>query len=326
MFRFELNRFEGGNIKKIIISNAILFLLTLIIFEIISFFVILFRYYPVIQNGNAWSSWKSWFSLKQLCQVEDATTSYLFPYRYKGTEDSAVVLLGCSYAWGAGLKYSDKPSSQLAKYLKNTVYNKSICSTGTSSVLYIMSQDKIKKEIPKAKYFVYIFLIDHLRRNSVIMQNHLYNQFSAKYALDKNGDLKFIKLNRLQYLFYSSYLYRLWEERKRFKQDENDYLLFGAIMDKLSATIKEKYPDSEFIVLFYDDNFYNKNYMGHNKKLDDICKRNNIKLIYTSDFKCGKDIFDKKYIGSDQIHPTKEAWEKIIPEFVEVAGIKKRRR
>ena len=311
--------------KKILIANIIGIISVLAVIEIISFFTIIYRYYDVIQNGNVWDQWRHWFSFNHLELIENKPENFAPASVYKGTEDNSIVLLGCSYAFGAGLPQEDKPSSQLAKYLKRTVYNKGICGVGTSSALYILSQDKIKKEIPKAKYFIYIFLIDHLRRNVVIMPNHIYNNFSAKYVLDKNNNLKFIKLNKLQYFLYSLYTYRLYEEGKRFKREENDYALFSAIIGKLSETIKTKYPEAELIILFYDDNFDNSDTKNikHNKKLDDICKKNKIKLIYTSDLKCGKDILNRKYLSYDKIHPSKEAWEHIIPEFTELAGIKK---
>jgi len=313
------------NIKKLIIFNIIGILSVLVIIEFISFWGILFKYYPIIQHEKTGMQLKNWVSFSQLQLIEEKFENYVPTYVYKGTENNSIVLLGCSYAWGAHLNYEDKPSSQIAKHLKKTVYNKSICGMGTNSALYIMSQDKIMQEIPHAKYFIYVFLTDHLRRNHLIMPNHLYNQFSAKYSLDKNNNLKFNKFNKLQYLLFSSYTYRLFEEQyMNNRGSDKNYVLFGAIMDKLSKIIKEKYPESEFIVLFYNDNPDNLkiNKIKHNAILDNICKRNNIKLIYTSDLKCGKDIFNRKYLADDNLHPSKEAWENIIPEFTEKAGIK----
>ena len=78
-------------------------------------------------------------------------------------------------------------------------------------------------------------------------------------------------------------------------------------------------------MLFYDDNLGDRNIKNieHNKKLDEVCEKNNIQLIYTSDLKCGKDILERKYLTWDKIHPSKEVWQQIIPEFVKLTGMQK---
>ena len=309
-------------LKKIIAINIIGLISVLFLIELISFLIIFCRYYRLIVDGDQWTNW---ISFKNLNNIEDKY-NFLPPYKYKGTDNKSIVILGCSYAIGACLDYEDTPSSQLAKYLKTTVYNKSIPGMGTASALYVMSKDNIKEEIPDAKYFVYIFLDDHIRRNKCYIPNHIYNEFSAKYNLDKNNNLHFVKLNKLQYLLYSSYTFRLYDEYLRMKEDkEKDYLLLDAIITKLSEEIKTKYPNSKFIILFYDDNLNGRdiNNIEHNKNLDQICKKNNIQLIYTSDLKCGKDILERKYLTWDKIHPSKEVWQQIIPEFVKLTGMQK---
>lgn len=44
----------------------------------------------------------------------------------------------------------------------------------------------------------------------------------------------------------------------------------------------------------------------------------NITIVFNTDFPCGEDILSRKYLYVDNIHPSKEVWEKfLLPEFVE---------
>lgn len=312
--------------KKIIV-NILILLCVLFIIEIFSFFTIFSLIAKEFFFEKKYRDVQNWFSMKNLRYIEDFATRRPVSIPKKQSGKLPIVILGCSYAFGSTLNDNETFSSQLSEYTGRTVYNLGLPCMGTASALYLLENPSIKEQIPEAQYFIYLFIYDHLRRNYLNMPNNVYNYFGAHYFLDKNCDLHFKHLNKIQMFLHSFYTYRIIENAFCiYKMKKEDFSLFKALLKQIKSEINQKYPKSEFVMLVYDDYLENDEALGggifdDDKNLTQICNELGIKIIYTKQMKCGKSILERKYVSFDGWHPTKEAWTKIVPELSEQLGL-----
>ncbi len=252
------------------------------------------------------------FSLNNFNLIEEREKYKTFRGKGKGN----IILFGCSYAAGLYLNEKDNIGTILSEETGKTVYNRAISGCGTATILYQLQNMNIKQEIPNADYIIYEFIPDHFRRNLTIMPNCIFNEFTANYRINKYKKLELYKYSFFKYLFYSFYITRLTNDAIIQKLSNSKYstVLFTLLISEIYKTIKKLYPKAKFIILVYCD------YDDSKEKVKDIFNRikrefPDIDIVYTTEFSCGEDIIKRKYLFTDKIHPSKEVWQVLIPEF-----------
>lgn len=309
-------------ILKIIVYNILFFFVFGFLLEICAFTVHYFMYREEFISTHAFRNYANMFSFKNFRLKED-----IFPIeKFQGKNEEAVIVYGGSFAWGSCLEREDSPSALISKYTGKTVYNSALPGMGTAAVLYRLQLEKLKKEKPDVRYILYVFQEDHLRRNLMLSPNTLYNEFCVNYYLDKNNDLKMLKYNKIKYFLYSLYFSRLLKNsyavEKRYSQESIN--LFKKIIFEIYNQSQEIFPNSKFIILFYYDGSQIYQVAEPYKlkplmlktlsEIKEACP--NIIIVSTEDFDCGKEIAEGKYHAYDNLHPSEEVWQKIIPVFV----------
>ena len=135
--------------------------------------------------------------------------------------------------------------------------------------------------------------------------------------MNKNNKLILQKNNKFIYLLNSQYFIKLLKEIPTCKNTFSDkrIKLFCAIIK--NELQNKLYPNAKFILLVYLDC---RTDVEITKELFKRIKteNENITIVFNTDFPCGEDILSRKYLYVDNIHPSKEVWEKfLLPEFVE---------
>ncbi len=96
------------------------------------------------------------------------------------TADKSILLFGCSFAYGDGLRKDETFSYNLGKILPNyRIYNRAYSARSTSHMLYQL-ENKDFSEIPNIEYIIYVFVGCHLPRNYV---NYCHN--TPVYTISK---------------------------------------------------------------------------------------------------------------------------------------------
>ena len=147
-----------------------------------------------------------------------------------------------------------------------------------------------------------------------------------KYTKTNDFKLKMHGKNKLSRLMDLSIIARHYEfynaEKKFFHTIPPETKLFEILIREINNTIHEKYPNSKFVIVVYDDEQKYLQYLDlkeEEKIIDKVAKDNNIQVVYTKNFKIGQDILDGKYTDTNEKagspHPVPKVWEDAVPEL-----------
>ncbi len=224
-----------------------------------------------------------------------------------------ILLFGCSFAEGAGLSDEDSPCSQLTKLTGRTCYDRSKGATGTSFMYWQLLNYDFDEVTKDAGYIVYIYINNHLTRLYNYQINPLIDIFNIRYKFDKNGNL--VELKPAPRFIYSLFSVKRFLNRKVVEQavqEENDFKMFNKMMSDSAEILRKKYPNSKFIMLEYPD--LSGRFLPDNEI--ETLKSYGITVVRANDLIGDIDLNEPQYWLSDNIHPSMEAWNIIMPEFV----------
>ena len=196
----------------------------------------------------------------------DSSSRRLTLGRQNNNPSQLLLFMGCSFAFGDGLNDNETIASQAAQLLKNyNVYNYGFSGWGPNNALRLVNQKKFASDLPKnlPVKVVYIFMDHHINR--VIGSLDIYREkwdWPRKlpyYYLDSQDRLQttgMIGSGRL----YRNSLYKFLAKSELLTSldvelppsfREKDFRLVAAIFERLQATLKDKFPKSEFYVAFF---------------------------------------------------------------------------
>lgn len=220
----------------------------------------------------------------------------------------AIMLLGCSYTYGTGLKENEVFSSILFKETNRTIYNLGITSGSPAEALYLLRNPQIRKEIvgdeEPIEFVIFTYIPGHEKR---LFTDTKVPKFKAikkdTQLVPANSDLLF-KNHTFQYFVRNSKLgYKI--VRKRIPIISNLYF------QEIRKEVYKNFPNSKFIILVYDyvgiDNRINNFELGIYANADKVLVLNDIVDI---------DLTSLDYKGEDKIHPNVKAWDHIVPALV----------
>lgn len=220
-----------------------------------------------------------------------------------------IYLFGCSYAYGDYLNDNETFGAYLAKLTNRPVYNFGFHGWGVQHFLLLLEHYDFSK-IKQPKYIIYVYIDDHIRR----MYSKYFEGFdNASYFryLYKNG--KFIpdESNGLAlYLYRKIHCYQKYKTATNPKNNENNFNLFKKHIEKINDLIKEKFPDSKFIILVYEEVWNKQDWQSVEKM--------GIKVVRKEE-DLGK---EAKEFRLEDNHPSAKAWEHYTPLFIKASGIK----
>ncbi len=241
------------------------------------------------------------------------TVVYRKSFIKQNTNKKPIIWFGCSFAEGAGLEDNFTPCYKISELTGRSCINKAKGATGTQFMLYQLQDNNFINSAPEAEYIIYTFIYNHIQRLYNYQINPLIDMFNLRYKIE-NGQLKNItpEFNPI----YSSFFIKRLLNKKVFKQSEQEsinFILFNKIMQESLNITKKNYPNSKFILLEFPD--------LSRKELPDYevknLERMGITVVKVTDLIKDINIYEEKYWLSDNIHPTAEAWDLILPKLKE---------
>lgn len=235
-----------------------------------------------------------------------------------------ILVMGCSYAEGAGLPLNQKFHYKLSEMTNRPVYNRAFGGGGYQHMYYILTHDKYMRDLQEPEYIVYVFINSHIER---FYQYQFWDKFrtvgNLRYKLKEDG----VFYEQKPILFPFWFLFTVKEIQEKFwinfmrKSPENK--LFNTFVSFMSQTKKEalkKYPNTKFVILLYDDGMiqFGKDYI--NNSYWNLLRREGFIVINSNDL-VHKVFSDEKYKTEDKIHPSERAWDELTPAFVKYLGL-----
>ena len=303
---------------KIIIYNIIFVLIILLTAELICCIKQCNFYLKNVEKNKKYVQAEKSITCKYILKLKYLKTVFLheddfrapqgLQYNKNNKESSSIVLLGCSFTHGYGLKDNETFSYFLSEQTKRPVYNLGVIGAGQREALYILRSPKIRSSlIPRndnIKYFIYTYIPAHkhrlYRNNRIHVPNFKYDKSYTKLKYYKDYlNNKTCLVPELMNL-YSIYLFN---NEKAFKLIKLYFKQIKKIIDKDYKNYDE--PTKLIILIYVVDDGYNW------KELEE----ENIKIINLKSI-LNVNLRDAEYTIDDAGHPNAKAWEVIVPALV----------
>ena len=236
------------------------------------------------------------------------------PIEYPNSNEKPIVILGCSFAQGISsekLKDNETISYLLAQELKEKrpVLNRALWATGIQAMIWQFTSGEIQNLVKnEPELIIYVLINDTARR--LYMEACPWHK-SAFYKENKDGSISLIK-NPLYYSYLSA-LYRDYQFRTPTSfhytlSNEEKFNFLRKHFLYLKNEVRKQWKDTKFLILYYHDEHINE----YVKALE----KDGLDVIYLSEITPEGFIQNPKYRVSEfDAHPTKEAWEIIVPNL-----------
>lgn len=242
-------------------------------------------------------------------KYDNAVGYYNFrPVQGKGYKKPPIILAGCSFAYGMGLKENETLGYKLAEITKRPVYNIAMQGKGLQHNLYMLQNKLYDKSINNPEYFIYVIMSDQIRRLYSPVCLHDFIGY-PEYIFDKNNNL--ILKNNIYPIYKQFYVYyffkNLYYSYIGYKNYSEHSKWVNAYFKEMKKEINKEFPNTKFVILFYGD--YKKYYGLDLTELE----KENIIMLHTQDLS-PVNIYDREYRQSEtDYHPNEKIWDILTP-------------
>lgn len=229
-------------------------------------------------------------------------------YNKNNKVSSPIIISGCSFTYGYGLKSTESFQFFLSEQTKRPVYNLGVIGGGLREALYILLTPNIRSKLLKddnhIKYFIYTYIPSHKKRLYANYRMHVPNfkyddSFSSLTYYQDYLNNKTCFIPELMHLYANYFI----DNDKAFKLIKLYFKKINSIINKNFNNYNEK---TKLVIFIYGDE---DNFNWDELKKDGIII---IKLKDISDI----NFQTEEYTISDNIHPNAKAWEVIVPALV----------
>ena len=299
---------------KILLVNLVSIIVTLIIIELISMGVSYLTNKKSLELKN---------SANLIQKFRYAKAAYIdwdrFCYSFE-SEDNVkrpIMLLGCSYAHGSGLKKKQTLSYKLFKKTNRNVFNQAIPGSSIQFALAHFQSGEMKEDVPDAEYIIYVYINYHLARLYSYDLDYIETEINQRYEL-KNGELVKIKKPVFPWM-YSLFTVKNIQKLIEFYKSKNEYMdyeLFNAVMKETLKQARENYKDVKFVVLLYPSADYieDKEPVLQDFEVEKLKSMGFI--VLNAEDLTDKPIRSLDYRVVDKDHPSEQAWDAIVPALI----------
>lgn len=237
--------------KKIVIGNIILLFVVLIIVEFANYQTYKARWGHVmdkhVSNFDNPEKAKELFAIKYKVSTYPKYEEWINPIKnkiYKGSNTGAIVIIGCSYAYGMGLDENQTLAYRLNKLTNRTTYNRGVSGTGPQMVYRQLSDKNFKKEVPEAEYIIYVFLPEHITRQFQKLYSCYTTDICDTYQI-KNG--KLVKNKEPFWFLYNLFTIKntiidIYRDQRSAEERNKGCPLFFKTMEETYKSIKKIIP------------------------------------------------------------------------------------
>ncbi len=220
----------------------------------------------------------------------------------------AIIVLGCSMAYGVELNENQTFSYKVSKKLKIPVYNLAYPAGGLNQIYYILQYNKFKQEINKEpEYILYFYNPDHMRR-MFMMCTPTNKTFPSVFYRPSHQNL----LLKQNLTLENSYLYSLLTHN-HISFCKDNYCaelekLFSTYLSSINKEIKTLFPNSKFVIIKFSSAFDFENNVLKNYNVIDIPQLTQIDVMDENT--------QNQWCIDDSFHPNENYWNKVIPVII----------
>ena len=201
-------------ILKIILWNIILTLVLLFVADFTAYMIFSkhqpmkpdlpsrLKYYTKIIPNRTLE--KNYILSKELKKIEN-----------KESDKKPILIFGCSYANGVGIKKDETFPARLGQITKRPIYNRTVNGMGPQFSYYQVSRDKFYKIIPKPEYVIYVYIQSHIPRMYIGGSGYV-NRYIFYKENTLNSEKK-LKRDYLREIFFRSYLFYVFSMKQKDK-------------------------------------------------------------------------------------------------------------
>lgn len=271
-----------------------------------------FKYYDNNWFGHSITSYKNYY--------QKLSTRFRGDIISKENINRPILLFGCSFAFGCSLEEEQTFAYKISTLTKRNIYNKALEACGIQHLYYLLTHKEFYDTLPQnPEYAVYVYIASHLDRlNNYIFPNEMTsNGAYLHYELKDNN----LKLRKELPILYKSFLIK----KVLSKIDEKNSLDNTIIKEKIGnlavklfienkKLLQEKYPDIKFVILRY----YSDGGGSADNEMPDMWKKlENEGFIILNSMELIGRIFTVEDTVWDRCHPSEDAWEELIPQFLQ---------
>lgn len=304
---------------KIISVNLLLLCVVLIFLEFFCYLFAMIDLHKMVGPSN--KQHRTLYNYRIKLYNYDVYFDKLIRHSFKcfGGEKSKkkpIVVMGCSYAFGQGLKEKQTFCYKLSKKANRPVINWSIGGGCIQHGIIIFQDTNIPDGIKEPEYVIFVYnSLLHIPR----LYYHFYSSSMVNYVYPS-----FIKVDnhlkrRKDELFSGFYLKKMIEkikiyniENKKYNDENWQFVLMHFLT--LQEEIHKRWQNTKLVVLFYDQ-FEDDNIKAFDEKLIAELQKNGIIVVRTKDL-TGKYLTEGYFISENDIHPNEKAWDEVVPKLV----------
>lgn len=322
-----------NKIKKIIATITINLFIVVLVFGLTEYLVFL-QHYNEMKKGcikqhidcykDQKFSWK-----KPLNSDVPGIVDYDFFVREKGLrkpvglnyKKKPIILFGCSFTYGMGLKDNQTLSYKLSELTKRPVYNRGYMGWGIQHMLYQVNRKDFYTDIniKEPEYIIYVFIPDHEKR----LIQPLYDFFNGEPYLryvEKNGKLQIA--DRPPTLFLRSYIAKAIIIPGAEKEyNKFNYQKYNQIFNLMEETfiesknvLNQHFPNTKFVILKYYGADVPNSWFMKTERWHELEKKGFI-IVDTKDL-VGRVLNKPEDLCPDILHPSEKAWDLVTPKLV----------
>lgn len=305
--------------KKIILSNILIFFFLFCIVEFASYLYIKFDAKEYVDNYNK-------NNLRQMTQkyapVKMATheSKDHRAINYGDKNKPSILFFGCSYTYGLFNDENETLPYYVTERTGRTTVNRGVTGGCIYNMFHDLISDKFYEEIknvPEPDYIVYTWISDHLNRiSNPYMTTYTYFDYPYYEVKPdwgyKDGKLVEIPISKWKLPFYGLYCTKAWYflfAQNFEKEDKNSKMLRYFIIAKNAC--KDKFPKAKFVVIEYKDRYLEPMEL----KLKNGLEKEGIIVLNAEDL-AGHELISEKWRASDKEHPNGKAFSDVADGLI----------
>ncbi len=303
--------------KKIILTNLLIFFVLFCILEFVSYLYLKEDSREYVENyNNAARAENRPILTLRYGKIKVADTNSFQDYRQNNIGNKnkpSILFFGCSYMYGTGLQQEETLPYFITKKTGRTTVNRGVpggCIMNMFRDLNTPSFYENLKKYPEPDYVVYLWINDHINRiNNIYMSSvrptdYPYYLINTKW-IEEDGELKEIYPKKWEFPFYAMFCSKAYhffyaQNFSRESSSEKMFRYFKIANNKL----KNKFPKARFVIIEYKDG-------GHclmQEELRENLKKEGIMVLNAEEI-VGHELETEKWRGSDKEHPNGKAFE-----------------
>lgn len=268
----------------------------------------------LIDFGSSYNAYKDFFLLERF-KIKP-------PLNNIKPDKKSILILGCSFAYGASLEDNETIGYQLSKLTGRTVYNRGIGGFGISEMLYQTKQADFYDSIDvPLEYAFYVFIHDHIRRillMKYVSDVYLNYEEEEGALIEKYPPFGILRCLYSFRILMEKHIYNKWLNNESRKDELFD--LMKRYFEEMRRALQARYPDIKFVIIKYpllEHNAVSK-YIESSERWKELEDEGFI--IYDISKEFNVNFNDSEYRLPDG-HPKANAWEIVSRQLVRDLGL-----